>query len=124
VVGGIVVGILALLVIVYLITSNNGSNANNTTGNNAGAPTVPAANSGATAPTVPAANGTDPPRISLEAFKALYDDPAKRPLIIDVRSADIYAAGHIKGAESFPEADVDARYKELPKDKLVVAYCQ
>ncbi len=64
------------------------------------------------------------PRISLPDFKALYDDPAKRPLILDVRSKDLYDAGHIKGAISFPEADVDTRVGELPKDRLIVAYCQ
>jgi hypothetical protein len=66
----------------------------------------------------------EPPRISLAAFKALYDDPATRPLILDVRDPDTYAAGHVPGAISFPEADVDARVGELPKDKLIVAYCQ
>ncbi len=75
-----------------------------------------------TAPTP--GTGDSPPRMSLEAFKALYDDPAKRPLIIDVRAAETYSSGHIAGAISFPEADVDARIAELPKDKLIVAYCQ
>ncbi len=64
------------------------------------------------------------PRINLADFKALYDNPAKRPLIIDVRAKDNYDQGHIDGAISFPEADLDTRFKELPKDKLVVAYCQ
>jgi hypothetical protein len=64
------------------------------------------------------------PRISLADFKAMYDDPAKRPLILDVRSKDLYDAGHIKGAVSFPESDVDSRVGELPKDRLIVAYCQ
>ena len=71
-----------------------------------------------------AASGSDPPRMSLESFKQLYDDPAKRPMIIDVRAADNYAQGHIAGAISLPEADVDTRFKEIPKDSLVIAYCQ
>jgi len=62
--------------------------------------------------------------MSLETFKKLYDDPTQRPMIIDVRDAQTYAQGHITGAISFPEADVDTRFKEIPKDKLVVAYCQ
>jgi len=60
----------------------------------------------------------------LDEFKALYDDPAKRPLILDVRAKDAFDAGHITGAISFPESDVDARVAELPKDKLIIAYCQ
>jgi len=71
-----------------------------------------------------AAAGGEPPRISLQEFKALYDDPAKRPIILDVRTLSAYRQGHIKGAISFPEADVDKRAGELPKDKLIVAYCQ
>jgi hypothetical protein len=76
--------------------------------------------------TVPTPNVADdtPPRMPLDTFKALYDDPDQRPLIIDVRSADTYNNGHIAGAISFPESDVDARVAELPKDKLIVAYCQ
>ena len=30
----------------------------------------------------------------------------------------------VAGAISFPEADVDTRVNEIPKDKLVIAYCQ
>jgi rhodanese-related sulfurtransferase len=62
--------------------------------------------------------------MALDEFKALYDDPAKRPLILDVRAKDAFDAGHITGAISFPESDVDARVAELPKDKLIIAYCQ
>jgi hypothetical protein len=92
-------------------TSANGSTSGSTTDNQAAAPTA-------------AAQASDPPRMSLETFKQLYDDPAKRPLIIDVRAAQSYQEGHIKGAVSIPETDVDARLSEIPKDKLVVAYCQ
>ena len=45
----------------------------------------------------------------------------------DLHPADreeAFDAGHITGAISFPESDVDARVAELPKDKLIVAYCQ
>ncbi len=65
-----------------------------------------------------------PPRMPLAEFKALYDDPAKRPLIIDVRAKEAFDAGHIKGSQSWPEADIDATNVKLPKDKLIVAYCQ
>ncbi len=64
-----------------------------------------------------------PPRISLAAFKALYDDPAQQPLILDVRGPDQYAAGHIAGAHSFPESEVPLRVAELPRDRLIVVYC-
>ena len=75
-------------------------------------------------PTVPSGStDADVPRISMEEFKALYDDPARRPVIIDVRTASGYDAGHIQGAISFPEEQIATLVSQLPKDKLVVAYC-
>jgi hypothetical protein len=70
--------------------------------------------------------GDPPPRMPLADFKAMYDDPAQRAnmLIIDVRAKESFDAGHIKGAESWPESDIDARVVKLPKDKYIVAYCQ
>ena len=75
-------------------------------------------------PTVPSGSrDTDVPRMSMDEFKALYDDPAKRPVIIDVRTPSGYDEGHIKGAISFPEEQIATLVSELPKDKMVVAYC-
>ncbi|MEO6458671.1 MAG: rhodanese-like domain-containing protein, partial [Chloroflexia bacterium] len=75
-------------------------------------------------PTVPAGSTDgDVPRISMDDFKSLYDDPAKRPVIIDVRSKEGYDAGHIKGSINFPEDQIAVLISDLPKDKLVVAYC-
>ena len=64
------------------------------------------------------------PRLALADFKALYDTPATRPLILDVRSQAAYDEGHIVDAISFPETDVDTRVGELPHNRLIVAYCQ
>lgn len=44
-------------------------------------------------------------------------------VIIDVRHPEQYAAGHIKGARSFPMTDIEARASELPRDKQIVTYC-
>ena len=129
-VSAVVVLLIAGLMAVFLL-SNNAS-----TGTTAPGGANPGANSGAAAPlptSTPAAAASDataapatdqPPRMALDEFKALYDDPAKRPLILDVRAKDAFDAGHITGAISFPESDVDARVAELPKDKLIIAYCQ
>jgi hypothetical protein len=124
IIAGVLGLVIVLLVGVFIATNNNG-------GTGAAVPTAVANNpvdpnkqltvSSAEAPPTSA---DAPPRMSLDAFKKLYDDPTQRPLIIDVRAAESYAAGHIKGSISFPESDVDARVAELPKDKLVIAYCQ
>jgi cytoskeletal protein RodZ len=44
-------------------------------------------------------------------------------ILVDVRSDDAYKAEHIKGAILIPVYEIAARYKELPKDKLIATYC-
>lgn len=117
-------GLLALLVVgvfaVVLMLSNNS--------NPPPAAVVPTTgpvdpNQPTTAPVDPAGA---PPRIGLVEFKSIYDDPAQKAnlLVIDVRAKASYDAGHIKDAQSYPEAEIDALAVKLPKDKLIVAYCQ
>lgn len=45
-------------------------------------------------------------------------------ILIDVRPAEEYAAGHIAGALSIPHDELEARVRDLPKDQEVVAYCR
>lgn len=45
-------------------------------------------------------------------------------LVLDVRPAEEYAAGHVPGALSIPVAELKRRLKELPKNKEIVAYCR
>jgi hypothetical protein len=127
---GAIMGVLVigLLVLVYMLASNQNRGGvqtpvvqgQNTAPGGGAAATVVTTDPNATAgPTEEPA-----PRMPLADFMTLYNDPAKRPIIIDVRAKEAYDAGHIAGAISFPESDVDTRLSELPKDKLVVAYCQ
>jgi 3-mercaptopyruvate sulfurtransferase SseA len=44
-------------------------------------------------------------------------------IAVDVRGGVDYDLGHIKGARSVPLGLVAERAKELPRDKLIVAYC-
>lgn len=122
VIGAVVVGLMGLTYLLGTGSRSSGTIASvpqnpiqPVTGNSVGQATQPAQG---------AASSGEPPRIPIAEFKALYDDPAKRPMIIDVRAAQAYDQGHIKGAVSFPESDVDTQVAELPKNKLVVAYCQ
>jgi rhodanese-related sulfurtransferase len=43
--------------------------------------------------------------------------------VADVRPSEAYEEEHIAGALSVPEDDWAARAGDLPRDKLVVAYC-
>lgn len=117
---GAVIGalIVSLMLVVYLISSQSG---NNTGGSTSTLQTPDAGISTTVAEALPASE--PPPRMPIEEFQALYSS-ANPPVVIDVRSKAGYDEGHIKGAISYPEAEVDSRSAELPKDKLIVAYCQ
>jgi rhodanese-related sulfurtransferase/DNA-binding transcriptional ArsR family regulator len=45
-------------------------------------------------------------------------------VLIDVRPAGEYAAGHLPGAISVPPDDIDRVLDEIPEDREVVAYCR
>jgi rhodanese-related sulfurtransferase/DNA-binding transcriptional ArsR family regulator len=45
-------------------------------------------------------------------------------VVLDVRPAAEYAAGHIPGAVSIPVDQLDQRVAELPADTDIVAYCR
>jgi rhodanese-related sulfurtransferase len=45
-------------------------------------------------------------------------------VVVDVRPAEEYESGHIRGAVSIPVSDLAKRLKELPKSKVIVAYCR
>jgi rhodanese-related sulfurtransferase/DNA-binding transcriptional ArsR family regulator len=49
---------------------------------------------------------------------------AGEAVVIDLRPADEFAAGHIAGALSIPLPELEARLAELPPDVEVVAYCR
>jgi hypothetical protein len=65
------------------------------------------------------------PRISAEELKIIYDnrDPVT---IVDVRPKDLFSTGYIPGARNIPnepEAESLDKLTQLPKDRLIVLYC-
>lgn len=44
--------------------------------------------------------------------------------VLDVRPAEEFVSGHVRGAINIPEAELEKRIKELPKRALIVAYCR
>ncbi len=82
----------------------------------------------AVAPALAAAQAAQPndldkaPRISQAEFKKLHD--AGQVLVLDVRDADSYRAGHIPGAISIPLDQLASHVDELKRSsKPIVTYC-
>jgi|ERR1700720_4557389 3-mercaptopyruvate sulfurtransferase SseA len=46
-----------------------------------------------------------------------------KAVLVDVRPEASYKQGHIRGARSIPYSEIGERAKELPRDKMIVAYC-
>jgi 3-mercaptopyruvate sulfurtransferase SseA len=61
------------------------------------------------------------PRVSVEELSKALEEG--RAVVVDVRPAEAFEEEHIAGAFSIPEEEVRERAGELPRGKLVVAYC-
>jgi sulfur-carrier protein adenylyltransferase/sulfurtransferase len=65
-----------------------------------------------------------PPRITIQELKRRLDR-GEDIVLLDVRQPFAYAnyPGAIPGSIRIPPAELPARYGELPRDRLIVAYC-
>ncbi len=61
------------------------------------------------------------PRITLADAKKAFD--AGNALFVDTRYADGYKQEHVKGAINIPANEIETRYAEVPKGKIIIAYC-
>ena len=75
------------------------------------------------APTPQPLTEADVPRISIEDAKAAVD--SGEAVILDVRSAEAFAIGHIAGALSVPLAEIetDPAGLALDQDQWIITYC-
>ena len=62
------------------------------------------------------------PQVDVEAV--LATPTAERPFVLDVRTPQEFASGHIPGAVNIPVDDLRSRLGELPRDRKIAAYCQ
>lgn len=67
-------------------------------------------------------SGASPLMTAAELAAALGGPDA--PLVLDVRSDEEYAAGHLKGATHIPIDELRDRLGELPPDRPVAVYCR
>jgi rhodanese-related sulfurtransferase len=84
---------------------------------------------GAAPVTAPAVAAPAPPAaaIPLVTQDALLARQAKQDtslFLLDVRSPEEFAQGHVPGAVNIPHDQVASRIAEVPKDKDVVLYCR
>jgi rhodanese-related sulfurtransferase len=68
--------------------------------------------------------GSDEPAEPVSRDELLRRAEAGEAMVIDVRPAAEYAAGHIPGAVSVPLDELPARLDELPDGSEIVAYCR
>ena len=62
------------------------------------------------------------PQIDVETVLAA--EGADKPFLLDVRTAQEFANGHIPGAVNIPVDDLRSRLNELPQDRKIAVYCQ
>jgi NADPH-dependent 2,4-dienoyl-CoA reductase/sulfur reductase-like enzyme/rhodanese-related sulfurtransferase len=62
------------------------------------------------------------PQVDVEAVLAAPTD--KHPFVVDVRTPQGFAAGHLPEAVNIPVDELRSRLGELPHDREIAAYCQ
>jgi glyoxylase-like metal-dependent hydrolase (beta-lactamase superfamily II)/rhodanese-related sulfurtransferase len=62
------------------------------------------------------------PSVSAADARAWLEQHAQA-LVVDVREPSEYAAGHVPGARSLPQAELATRLDELPRDRELVVVC-
>ncbi|WP_341773146.1 metalloregulator ArsR/SmtB family transcription factor [Burkholderia anthina] len=64
-----------------------------------------------------------PERLDGVSIEELIDRLDHGALVLDVRSPEDYAAGHIPGALHIPTEELERRLAELPRQRDIIAYC-
>jgi rhodanese-related sulfurtransferase len=62
------------------------------------------------------------PQLQIADYLALA--ATSRPFLLDVRSPEEFASGHIPGATNIPVDDLRQRLAEVPKDRSIATYCK
>ncbi len=60
--------------------------------------------------------------MSVNELRAYINDEVS-PTIIDVRSPEAYARGHLPGAVNVPAGQIAGAMENIPNDRPVVTYC-
>jgi rhodanese-related sulfurtransferase len=93
-------------------------------GDGAAAATPAAPASSTAASTVAATSSVQVPLVTQDALLARQAKKDPQLFVLDVRTPQEYAEGHVPGAVNVPHDQVASRLAEVPKDKDVVIYCR
>jgi len=80
-------------------------------------------NAVATAEPVQVKAGAEEGSIDIEHFKSIMAEKPDSVMLIDVRDADEFAKGTLKGAVNIPVDNLEAKIPSLPADKPIVFIC-
>jgi len=67
--------------------------------------------------------GAEEGTIDIATFEKIIKENPDSVMLIDVRDADEYAAGHFKSAVNMPTDVLEAKVDTLPSDKPIVFVC-
>lgn len=65
-----------------------------------------------------------PGLIQPAAYQQQFTSPGNDHFLVDVRTPEEFAAGHIEGAVNIPVQVLDQYISELPSDQPIVVYCR
>jgi predicted sulfurtransferase len=111
---------ILLMTIVFLFSFAQQNCNKGTTTTKSGNSAIVKTNANISTAVVPATDD-DAPRISLADAKADFD--AGKAVFVDTRAAESYKLEHVKGSINIYLGDFETRYKEIPTDKKIIAYC-
>ena len=111
----------AIIAFAACTASDQGNVAQTTPAPSTPAQTTPAQITPAPVASVRPPQGDGVRRINVAEARAALDKG--EAVMVDVRLKNEFDAGHIKGSKSLPKSEILSRADELPKDKLIIAYC-
>ncbi len=65
-----------------------------------------------------------PPQVTPQQVREMQAQKSAALYVLDVRTPEEFASGHVPGAVNIPYDQVASRLAEIPKDKEVVLYCR
>ena len=108
--------VAASLAIILLAACNSKDRAGTS-----GAGVVVGSGNAATTSSTPNVPSDNVRRVTLVELRDALDKGTA--IVVDTRDAASYKSSHIKGSINIPLNDVANRINELPRDKMIVAYC-